>query len=549
MRRGVLFVIALSALMCFVGLGRTAISDSDEAFYAEAAREMLESGDWLTPTFNFDERFQKPILYYWLTAATYAVAGVGPFAARVWSALSGLAIALLVYWVARRWYDEPTGLAAGIVAATTFGSALMARMALPDLPLAALTTAATAFALVAVYDEHRSALPWVLLASAVAALAMLTKGPVGPLLVVLAVGGAIALDRRAALIRPSHLGLAALAFLVIATPWYAAMAARHGMEYLLGFFGGDNLARFSTPRFNAPRPFGYYLPIIALGLAPWTAFTILWIPVLRYALRHPGWGGTIERRLIAWALLPLLFFSVSLGKQPRYILPVLPPLAILLARSITLRLAGAAADRRDDPWLRTAAALAAAYVILLGIVLLRTHPLVDGFAPPWVLRMVAAGTIAAGISALALAARTNLSRLASSTALAACVAMLAFIVTFSPTGPDPVERLAALVREHHHASGIVGTFRVMVRNLVFHTHLATSDLSTEADLDRFVARPERLLLVIARPDRLATESRTGRTLRVLGSVRYFNAVLASPRTLLFPDLSRDVAEVEVVATR
>ena len=108
-RRPVLTLLFLSSLTFFLGLGRQAITDSDEGFYAEAAREMVESGDWLTPHFNYSERWQKPALYYWLTAATYVVFGPTELAARLWSSLSGIGLVLLTWAIARRIVPDPIG--------------------------------------------------------------------------------------------------------------------------------------------------------------------------------------------------------------------------------------------------------------------------------------------------------------------------------------------------------------------------------------------------------------------------------------------------------
>ena len=98
-------LISLLLVFCFftffLGLGRQAITDADEAFYAEASREMVESGDWLTPQFNYQHRWEKPVLYYWLTAATYLATGPNEFAARLWSALSGVGLVLLAWAIAR----------------------------------------------------------------------------------------------------------------------------------------------------------------------------------------------------------------------------------------------------------------------------------------------------------------------------------------------------------------------------------------------------------------------------------------------------------------
>ena len=100
MNRPVLTLLILCFFTFFFGLGRQAITDSDEGFYAEASREMVETGDWLTPRFNYENRFEKPVLYYWLTAATYMITGPGEAAARFWSAMSGLGLVMLTWAIA-----------------------------------------------------------------------------------------------------------------------------------------------------------------------------------------------------------------------------------------------------------------------------------------------------------------------------------------------------------------------------------------------------------------------------------------------------------------
>ena len=101
-------LLLLAALTFFAGLGRGAITDSDEAFYAESAREMVASGDWITPYYNYEPRFQKPVLYYWLTRPPIC-AGPTEFGARLWAAMAGLGLVLVTAACGRRWYDESTG--------------------------------------------------------------------------------------------------------------------------------------------------------------------------------------------------------------------------------------------------------------------------------------------------------------------------------------------------------------------------------------------------------------------------------------------------------
>ena len=134
--------------------------------------------------------------------------------------------------------------------------------------------------------------------------------------------------------------LAAVVGAVVGLPWYGAMTLEHGLPYLQGFFVGDNLERFATDRFNEPRGLWFYLPIVIGGMFPWSMYlvTLPWRSIAAIVRRQRRLTD-VEWRLLAWAFLPLLFFTISIGKQPRYILPVLPPLAILLARSIAERIA------------------------------------------------------------------------------------------------------------------------------------------------------------------------------------------------------------------
>ena len=140
---------------------------------------MRESGDLLTPRFNYANRFQKPVLYYWAVTASYAALGVTEASARLPAALSGIALALLAWICGRRWFGETTGHVAGLVAATSLGPAVMARLALPDLPLALFISLAIVIGIEAALVPERPR-PWLMaLAGAAAGAAFLTKGPVG----------------------------------------------------------------------------------------------------------------------------------------------------------------------------------------------------------------------------------------------------------------------------------------------------------------------------------------------------------------------------------
>ena len=195
-RRTTLLLLIVCGATFFAGLGRPAIGDSDEAFYAEAGREMVGSGDWITPYYNFETRFQKPILFYWVVSAGYLVAGVNEAAARWGSALAGLGLALLTAACGRRWYDERTGRLAGLVVATAFGyfSIGPAGVARPSARL--LDHAHHLVCHRRTVRQTGPSPPWLMLAGAAVGLGFLTKGPVAIVVPALVVVPICWLERR-----------------------------------------------------------------------------------------------------------------------------------------------------------------------------------------------------------------------------------------------------------------------------------------------------------------------------------------------------------------
>ena len=547
-RRPALALLLLASLTFFLGLGRQAITDSDEGFYAEAAREMVESGDWLTPHFNYQDRWQKPVLYYWLAAAAYLVAGPTEFAARFWSALSGVGL-VLVTWLAARRLGSPTygpdvrtfgndpAWLAGAIVATCFGCFAMARLALPDLPLAFLITLAI-WALL----ENR----W-LLAGAAAGLGFVMKGPLAlviPAIVLLPIWWR---ERRFWTIRPRDVVLAAAIFAVIGLPWYAAMTFEHGAAYLESFFVGDNLERFATDRFNEPRPVWFYIPIVIGGMLPWSMFLLI-LPLrsVRDVVSRRRGPTAAEWRLLLWALMPLLFFTISVGKQPRYILPALPPLAILLAYSIVSRVRDAGTSQKA---LAFATWATAGLYVTLAVLLVRAAPLFI-FAPPATTYAGIAllGSCAAILGWLAATRRWRLLPLT----MTVCAAALLLSLQFGAlTGAlrEPVERMAELVRTHRQTGEPIGVYRAMVRNLTFYTRAEQIDLPNEGAVLDFLRSSHQVLLVVRATDLPRLEAISGITTTRLGEVQYLNTASVRLRTILAPIPAEDLEHVLLVTNR
>jgi 4-amino-4-deoxy-L-arabinose transferase-like glycosyltransferase len=541
-RRPALLLLLLCVVTFFLGLGCPAITDADEAYYAESAREMVERGDWLTPYYNYEFRWQKPVLYYWLTAVTYLVVGIGEWSARFWSALAGIALAFVTWRIgSQQMGRDEVGWFAGAIVATCFGYFAIARMSLPDLPLAFFITVAVAAAL-----DGR----W-LLAGLAAGLGFLMKGPLAvvvPALVFLPIWWR---ERRVRQLEPGELVKAMLIFAAVGLPWYVAMTVEHGAAYLDSFFVGDNFERFATTRFNEPRSVLFYVPVLLGGVLPWTVFLLvaIWRP-FREALARRLRLSDAQWRMAIWAIVPFLFFSLSIGKQPRYILPILPPIAILGARAILDRIAAAErGDRAARRELRIATYATAALLAAVAAVLLRTQELlvwaIPGFA--W----AAIGALLTCVTALTVAARRGRwGGLPVLLPISAAITLLAIQSgTLIGPRPEPVEEVADMVRSHRRGGERIGAHHVFVRNLIFYTGVRQEDLFSDDRALAFMRSPERVLMVVREEDLERLEAAANVDLIELGAVRYFNYANVKLRSLVLPDPERDIQRVLVVTNR
>ncbi len=549
MRRATAPLVLLSVLTFFAGLGSGAITDADEAFYAESAREMVESGDWLTPHYNYEPRFQKPVLYYWFAAATSFIAAPAELTARFWSAMSGLGLVLVIASCGRRWFDEEIGMLAGAIAATSFGYFAMARMALPDLPLAFFITLSIYAALVATLDRERHSRRWLLLAAGAAALAFLTKGPVGLIIPALVVVPVVLLERRSTNVEVPDLVLAILLFLAIAVPWYAAMWVHHGNAYLAGFFVGDNFDRFATARFNDPRPWWFYIPVLAGGLLPWTPLVVVWVAPIVDFFRRRHDLNTLDLRLLMWAALPLIFYTLSVGKQPRYVLPILPPLALLLAGSIIERtrewrtLEGARVRRRTSLAVVFGCVLAGLFLVAVAVLIYRARILfVDVSDTITVLVVVATGI--AGLLVVIVSCTRAWRAAPAALALAGAVtfALLPYGVLARPRD-SAVWRMAHMVKEANRDAQPVGTYRVFVRNLIVYAGLKQTDVISDDHLVAFAADNPGALVLLSLDDLERLERERALRFERLGELRYLDEGQIKVGTLLAPNPAEDLRTV------
>ena len=549
-RRAVVTLLLLSSLTFLLGLGTQAITDSDEAFYAEAAREMVEGKDWLTPHFNYEERWQKPILYYWFTAAGFAGIEPGEFMARFGSALSGIGLVLLTWGVARRLTGNEAGAwIAGAIAATCYGYFAMARFALPDLPLALFITATIWCAMRAADPREKVPASWAALAGLAAGLGFLTKGPLAIVLPAIVLVPIWWRERRTLAPRTSHLAIAGVLFAISGLPWYVAMFATHGSAYLQSFFVGDNLERFATTKYNDVRAVWYYVPILLGGLMPWTVFLLVlpWRP-LRNLWRRRRRLTDVEWRLLIWTVAPLLLFTVSVGKQPRYILPVLPPVAMMLGAGIFNRLA-APNDRAASRELAIATLITAAMFACLALLFYRSRVLFTSAYPD----LTWAGIALVCVAAIALAA-VGLTRswrwLPAVMAISSAALLLAWqFGAFAGKRPEAVEEIAAMIHANRLGGEPIGEYNAFVRNLPFYTRIRQQQIIDDNGAIAFLRSNERVFLAVGRSDFERLKTISGVPLKTIGQVTYWNTASVRLRTLLEPLPEQDLDTVMLVTNK
>ena len=327
-----LYVFALAiplAYLCM--LGAFALAEPDEPRYAEIPREMIESGDWVTPRLNYVKYFEKPPLVYWLTALNFTLFGMGEFVARLWPALFALMGIGVAYALGRSMYGPWTGYAAAALLAATplyFG---LSQIFILDMPLTGLMTGALgAFWFAHSDSQQRTPYTWLLYAAA--ALAVLTKGPVAPLLIGAIIASFLLLQRDLGSLRwvVNPVGIAF--FLVIALPWFIVVSGRNP-EFVDFFLIKQHVERFLTPS-EHQQPLWFFVPIVVAGMLPWTAFALFAPRLLGSFLARLVTGHVSAATLycVLWSGVIFAFFSLSASKLATYILPMFCPLAILAAR-------------------------------------------------------------------------------------------------------------------------------------------------------------------------------------------------------------------------
>ena len=336
-------LLLLCGVLFFSALGDLNLTDNDEGSNAGAPREMLERGDWISPTLNGEPRFAKPVFTYWLIGASYFVFGVNEFAARFPSALFGTLLILMQYWFLSRVVTVNLAWWSALCLLLNLEMLAIGRMVLTDMVLIFFTTL-TLFSFWIAFSGERREKRWYLVCYIAMAGAMLTKGPVGvivPLLVVLVF--VLLTQNLRKVIREAHPFAGVLLFLCLALPWYGAMLMIHGDAYLESA-QANTLGRYSNVIGGHGGTILFYIPVLLLGFLPWSGFLPL---ALRDAVSdfkvHRMAGGRGQSLFIfaaCWFTAVFFFFTLSATRLPHYIAPLFPAAAILVAFPIARLMSG-----------------------------------------------------------------------------------------------------------------------------------------------------------------------------------------------------------------
>ena len=330
-------VLALVVAVWFGSLELRGLFAPDEGRYAEIPREMLAAGDWITPRLNDLKYFEKPPLQYWMTALSFRLFGEDEWTARLPAAMAGFFAMLLVGYTGYRLWGMRTGALAATVLLSSWGYFLAGQFLTLDMTLTGcLALSLCSFLLANTEQDVSRSKRWMLAAWTGMALAVMAKGLVGILLPGLTLLAYLALTRDPVLLKRLNPVAGGALFLLITLPWFVAVQIRNP-EFFNFFFIREHFQRFLETEHHRPGAWWYYVPIMIVGLLPWTPALIKeafdWYRERR--IRASGFSPTLF--CAVWAGTIVLFFSASQSKLPAYILPALPAVALVLAKRIQNR--------------------------------------------------------------------------------------------------------------------------------------------------------------------------------------------------------------------
>lgn len=489
MRRLALIVL-LAAAICpyFIGLGASSIWDANEAFYVETPREMIERGDYVFPTFNYEPRLNKPVLSYWIVALFYSLFGMSVATERLAIALGAMVMIATAFLLAaaaspytasdhpgvsRRRIAVLAGLWAALGLAIDPRLLMFARRIFIDIYISMFMALTLLFFVLAErFPERRRR--WLLLMYVAVGLGMLTKGPIAAALPGLVFAIYLVVHGELRRVREMMIPTGIVIVSAIVVPWYAALYARDGWTYIVSFFIGENFGRYTEGvGVDQSRGPEFYLPVVFSDSFPWSLFLFSAAAVWFVERRSTVWRGDpsfrIRTLLWLWILTIVAFFTFSRSKQDLYIFPIVPAVAALAGTFIVRAEHGV--ELRWRTALRVTAAVIGGVLAVAGAGVLYVFYSASSIYALDGAPLVGMVAVAGGVACAAIAA-TGRARLALMTVAAALIVMeWTFVLRVLPSFEryKPVPPLTEVLRQRQVGpDDIVAHYQVDLPSMVFY---------------------------------------------------------------------------------
>lgn len=314
--RSIIIIGVVTFFIMLFNLGTIPLLDPDEPVYAETAVEMIATHDFISPRIYGDYWYDKPPMYYWLTALSTGVFGKGEFSARFPSAVMAIGTVFMVYFVTRKFFRQRAAILSALILATSFEFFYLGKAAVTDMTLTFFFSG-----VIFAYMQKKYWLMYVCMA-----LAVLTKGPVGLVLPGAIIGIHLMLIKDWKQFFKMKLVSGLSIFFLIAAPWYMIMYHLHGMTFVETFLGFHNITRFLQSEHSGVK-WHYYVPVLLIGFFPWAIY--LFQAIFAGIKERKGKEGCYLVLMLTWIGSVFVFFSISQTKLISYILPLYPAMAIL----------------------------------------------------------------------------------------------------------------------------------------------------------------------------------------------------------------------------